>query len=548
MICSKSIDYNRKNLKLPGLKIRPEDFFSKLDKLCNLIAIKKLKQRTENSTWVVFLGGTGTGKSTLFNLMCNAQLSSTGLERPKTQGPIIALHAEKQFDFSDIEFVKEHKISNPSTGNRKSFILVKHYNDDFKNLVFVDTPDLDSLFKSHHKIAQNMFYIADVVIFTLSEEKYADLKLINHLSNFAIKNRNIIVVINKVTHPESILQDLKSMLSNKGIKKHVSKLITVPFAKNELPDEVSNNLKGALLELIRTYNDSESILDKEITNIESELERILKEEIEELRVIKKAIDNHAEQAFSKMLEIHTKDISDNTKTMLHDRIKKMYTRYDVLSGVRKFVRSIITFPIKLINFPEKKDEKTANSKTIDLYDQIDFSVISGAVFDFTRSTYETVDKYPYSALSREIKSMKNILSREEIQSIGEEKLKELFEWLEEEFKNLNKGLPKIKEVSIYSTMILWTIFLLSIEAAIGGGISFFDAALDSVLAPFISKGTVEWFAKKDIHRIGGELIKRHRENLKAIIEIQKKRFLNIVNAYETTLTNINSISALCHQK
>jgi len=42
--------------------------------------------------WVVFLGGTGTGKSTLFNALLGSELSQTGVERPKTRGPILYAH------------------------------------------------------------------------------------------------------------------------------------------------------------------------------------------------------------------------------------------------------------------------------------------------------------------------------------------------------------------------------------------------------------------------------------------------------------------------
>ena len=38
--------------------------------------------------WIVFAGGTGTGKSTLFNAACGRPLSGTGVERPRTGGPI----------------------------------------------------------------------------------------------------------------------------------------------------------------------------------------------------------------------------------------------------------------------------------------------------------------------------------------------------------------------------------------------------------------------------------------------------------------------------
>ena len=44
--------------------------------------------------WVVFIGGTGTGKSTLFNALIGKPLSETGVERPKTSGPLVYAHKD----------------------------------------------------------------------------------------------------------------------------------------------------------------------------------------------------------------------------------------------------------------------------------------------------------------------------------------------------------------------------------------------------------------------------------------------------------------------
>ncbi len=57
--------------------------------------------------WVVFAGGTGTGKSTLFNALCGKPLSEMGIERPKTGGPIVYSYQgspiEKHFPFPSVQ-------------------------------------------------------------------------------------------------------------------------------------------------------------------------------------------------------------------------------------------------------------------------------------------------------------------------------------------------------------------------------------------------------------------------------------------------------------
>ena len=64
-------------------------------------------KRNNPCLWVVFLGGTGTGKSTLFNAFCEEPLSATGVERPKTAGPVAHAQShcliEKAFPFSEIK-------------------------------------------------------------------------------------------------------------------------------------------------------------------------------------------------------------------------------------------------------------------------------------------------------------------------------------------------------------------------------------------------------------------------------------------------------------
>jgi hypothetical protein len=110
-------------------------------------------------------------------------------------------------------------------------------------------------------------------------------------------------------------------------------------------------------------------------------------------------------------------------------------------------------------------------------------------------------------------------------------------WIEETFKNLAKGIPKSKEWGIYTTSILWGIIIVAFEIVLGGGISILEAVLDSVLAPFVTKGSVELFASREIQQIAHELDRRYREGLHAIFQEQKYRYesglLSLITPQET---------------
>ena len=110
------------------------------------------KEKT-NELWVVFFGGTGTGKSTLFNALCGKTLSATGVERPKTRGPVAFAHRpgsspEGEFLFSGLQVVHrclEEADGAPHGGIPGKLLVLGHEREEWSHLVFVDTPDVDSV-------------------------------------------------------------------------------------------------------------------------------------------------------------------------------------------------------------------------------------------------------------------------------------------------------------------------------------------------------------------------------------------------------------------
>jgi energy-coupling factor transporter ATP-binding protein EcfA2 len=126
--------------------------------------------------WVVFLGGTGTGKSTLFNALCGAALSETGVERPKTYGPILyapeGCPLEKDFPLPGMELCKEidegggHR---PATGAAGRLVILEHARSEFSHIVLADTPDLDSVEMDNRQVAEDLFLLSDAVVFVTSQ-------------------------------------------------------------------------------------------------------------------------------------------------------------------------------------------------------------------------------------------------------------------------------------------------------------------------------------------------------------------------------------------
>ena len=76
------------DIKCPGLTPGAGEIYRLAEELPKRLAIFSYKQSIP-SLWLVFVGGTGTGKSTLFNAFCGMPLSETGVERPKTRSDCI---------------------------------------------------------------------------------------------------------------------------------------------------------------------------------------------------------------------------------------------------------------------------------------------------------------------------------------------------------------------------------------------------------------------------------------------------------------------------
>jgi hypothetical protein len=66
--------------------------------------------------------------------------------------------------------------------------------------------------------------------------------------------------------------------------------------------------------------------------------------------------------------------------------------------------------------------------------------------------------------------------------------------------------------------------IIALEIVVGGGFSILDAALDSAIAPFVTKGAVELFAYHEIQKVARELARRYQEGLLSVMKEQEKRY------------------------
>jgi hypothetical protein len=277
----------------------------------------------------------------------------------------------------------------------------------------------------------------------------------------------------------------------------------------------------------------------------NELLSAVKQEGKALQELIREVKDLSERAIYEVLQQHISTVRDHTRTHLQPQIKALYSRYDVLGKPRRAVGQALSkileiFGVKITD--DKDDSKESTLRKIE--EQIDHSPVFHAIDFLVTEVLRRVsaEKKPLAELLR---SPEAILSREEVHDLMLNHSKELFGWLEKEFQRMMQGIPKTKELGIYSSFALWGVFILGIEAAMGGGITPIRAAVDAVIAPFITKATVEFFASHEIYRIVEELSERYRQGIESIIFRQRDRFIACIRSFVPEEAVVKSLENVC---
>jgi GTP-binding protein EngB required for normal cell division len=119
-------------------------------------------------TVVVLAGGTGSGKSSLFNMIAGADFSTVGVTRPVTRDA----HACVWGDGASGAILEWLAVPPRYRYSRAS--ALDRGEDDLAGLVLVDLPDHDSVMHHTGDLVDRLVSMADVMVWVLDPQKYAD--------------------------------------------------------------------------------------------------------------------------------------------------------------------------------------------------------------------------------------------------------------------------------------------------------------------------------------------------------------------------------------
>ena len=122
-------------------------------------------------TVVALAGATGSGKSSTFNALTGLELSAVGVRRPTTSWATAcvwgdATGADELLDWLGIPPRHQSSATRCSTRGARTTRL--------DGLVLLDLPDHDSTEVSHHLEVDRLVQLADLLVWVLDPQKYAD--------------------------------------------------------------------------------------------------------------------------------------------------------------------------------------------------------------------------------------------------------------------------------------------------------------------------------------------------------------------------------------
>lgn len=185
-------------------------------------AAARLRLSAEH-TVVAIAGATGSGKSSTYNALTGLELSSVGVRRPTTSWATACVWGSEGADelLEWLGIPARHQTTRDSMLDSRE--AASSRDRDLDGVVLLDLPDHDSTEVSHHLEVDRLVELADLLVWVLDPQKYADAAIHDrYLAPLATHGDVMAVVLNHIdTVPaerrESMVADVRRLLAADGL-------------------------------------------------------------------------------------------------------------------------------------------------------------------------------------------------------------------------------------------------------------------------------------------------------------------------------------------
>lgn len=170
-------------------------------------------------TVIGIAGATGSGKSSTYNALVGLELSSIGLRRPTTSWASACVWGSDGAE----ELLQWLGIPPRYQTMRDSLLDARHDGQAMEGVVLLDLPDHDSTEVSHHLEVDRLVELADLLVWVLDPQKYADAALHErYLAPYRTHSDVMLVLLNQIDLiPEyerpALVADVRRLLAADGL-------------------------------------------------------------------------------------------------------------------------------------------------------------------------------------------------------------------------------------------------------------------------------------------------------------------------------------------
>ncbi len=170
-------------------------------------------------TVVAIAGATGSGKSSTFNALTGLELSAVGVRRPTTSWATACVWGAEGAP----ELLEWLGIPSRHQTTRDSMLDTRREDHSLDGVVLLDLPDHDSTEVSHHLEVDRLVKLADLLVWVLDPQKYADAAIHDrYLAPHASHDEVMVVALNHIDtvaeeRRESMVDDVRRLLDADGL-------------------------------------------------------------------------------------------------------------------------------------------------------------------------------------------------------------------------------------------------------------------------------------------------------------------------------------------
>ncbi|WP_418605798.1 GTPase [Georgenia sp. SUBG003] len=168
-------------------------------------------------TVVALVGGTGSGKSSLFNAISGLRFADVGALRPTTEVAAACVWggaAEELLDFLQVS---------PARRIQRESVLDGDHERALSGMILLDLPDHDSIARDHAVQVDRLLPLVDVLVWVVDPQKYADNALHDrYLTALAGRSEAMLVLVNHADtlSPRAVAtvaDDVRQLLASEGL-------------------------------------------------------------------------------------------------------------------------------------------------------------------------------------------------------------------------------------------------------------------------------------------------------------------------------------------